>query len=296
MATSILDLKRRQASTLEAINRKIKEDDRGGQFPRDERYWQPLVDKEGNGLAVIRYLPAPDGEDDPYVRKFSHNFKGNSGKWYIENCLTTIGEKDPVAEYNSELWDTGVEANKNIARKQKRKLGFISNIQVIRHAARPEDEGKVFLFGYGKKIFDKLNDKMNPPEEDLAAVNPFDPWTGANFRLRICKVGDFRNYDNSQFDPAGPLGTDEQIEEIWRKCYSLKAEVARDKFKPYGELKKKLHEVLGLAASAEEPTEEAPAQESAPAAKVASEPAQIQASAGGEASQDLAFFENLAKN
>lgn len=245
---SFMDLKRNSASALTQLTEKLKEQNTSS-FERDARYWQPVVSKEGNGLAIIRFLPQPAGEDLPFVRKFSHSFKGPGG-WYIEKSLTTLGQKDPVGESNSKLWETEIEANREIARKRKRKLGFISNIQVLKHSARPEDEGKVFLFEYGKKIFDKINDKMNPPEElgeDVEAWNPFDFWTGADFILKIKNVAGFRNYDDSQFKPQSALhgGDDAKLEEVYNKLYSLSAEIAPDKFKTYEELEKKFLRVIG---------------------------------------------------
>jgi hypothetical protein len=218
-------------------------------FARDERYWKPELTKEGNGGAVIRFLPAPSGEEVPFVRKFSYGFKGPRGEWFIEMSPSTIGLPCPVMEYNSALWASGIEANKDVARRQKRRLGFISNILVLKHPARPSDEGKVFLFEFGKKIWDKLNDKMNPDDEEIEPVNPFDMWGGANFRLRIRQVEGFRNYDKSEFDPVSELADDDvERERIWKQAHSLQAEIAPSKFKSYDELKSKLGKVLGTGA------------------------------------------------
>jgi hypothetical protein len=255
---SFLDLKRNSASALTQLTDKLKEQ-RTSSFERDARYWQPVVSKEGNGIAVIRFLPAPEGEDLPFVQKFSHSFKGPGG-WYIENSRTTINEKDPVAESNSKLWETEVESNRDIARKRKRKLGFVGNILVLKHTARPEDEGKVFLYGFGKKIFDKLNDKMNPSEETgETPFNPFDFWNGADFILKIKNVATFRNYDDSQFKAQSPLfdGDDAKLEAIYKQLYSLKAEIAPDKFKSYEELEKKFLRVIGETGSRVEPRQQA---------------------------------------
>lgn len=241
------DLKRGGQSQIEKLNEETAKFKTGG-FSRDERYWTPEIDKSGDGGAVIRFLPAPAGEDIPFVRRFSYGFKGPSGKWFIENSPTTIGKACPVAELNSSLWESGSEENKEIARKQKRRLHYIANIYVVRHKARPSDEGKVFLYSFGQKIFDKLQDKMNPDEDDRKPMNPFDLWTGANFRLKVANVAGFRNYDKSEFDPVEPLSADDaELERIWRQCHSLKAEVAEDKFKSYKELKEKLNQVLGYA-------------------------------------------------
>ena len=220
-----------------------------GDKKSDDRFWYPNVDKAGSGYAVIRFLPAPGDEDLPFVRIFEHGFKGPTGSWYIENSLTTIGKQDPVGEYNSQLWNSGLDSDKEIARAQKRKLGYISNIYVITDQLNPENEGKVFLFKYGKKIFDKLNDAMNPQFPDQEPMNPFDLWAGANFKLRIRNVEGYRNYDQSQFAAPGPLADDEMMETIWKKTHSLQAFLDPSNFKSYDELKAKLNRVLGLDGS-----------------------------------------------
>lgn len=210
----------------------------------DDRFWTPTVDKAGNGYAVIRFLPAPPDEDVPFIRIFDHGFQGPGG-WYIENSLTTLGKNDPVSEHNSNLWNSGIEANKDIARKQKRRLHFISNIYVIQDSGNPENEGKVFLYKYGKKIFDKLNEAMNPQFADEEAVNPFDLWSGANFKLKIRNVEGYRNYDKSEFEKAAPLKDDDSLlEQIWKKEYSLNAFLDPSNFKSYDELKERLAKVL----------------------------------------------------
>lgn len=212
----------------------------------DDRFWKPSVDKAGNGQAVLRFLPAPPGEELPWVRVFDHGFQGPSGKWYIENSLTTINKPDPVGELNSELWNSGIEANKEIARKQKRRLSYISNVLVIRDPANPENEGKVFLYKYGKKIFDKVKDVMQPTFEDEKPVNPFDLWEGANFKLRIRQVEGYRNYDKSEFDGPSPLSEDDaELERVWKQAHSLAAFLDPSNFKSYDELKAKLNAVLG---------------------------------------------------
>ena len=216
----------------------------------DTRFWQPSVDKSGNGMAVIRFLPAPplDGDDSlPWVRLFSHGFQGPGG-WYIENSLTTLNQKDPVSEYNSVLWNSGVEANKEIARKQKRKLSHISNILVVSDPSNPENEGKVFLYKYGKKIFDKLSEAMNPEFQDETAINPFDFWEGANFKLKIRKVEGYRNYDKSEFASPEALydGDEAKLKKIFDQEYSLQEFVSPGNFKSYDVLKTRLNKVLGL--------------------------------------------------
>ena len=216
----------------------------------DDRFWYPNVDKAGNGYAVIRFLPAPGEEDVPFIRMFEHGFKGPTGSWYIENSLTTIGKVDPVGELNTQLWNSGLDSDKEIARKQKRKLNFISNVYVITDQQNPENEGKVFLFKYGKKIFDKLNEAMNPQFADEDAMNPFDLWAGANFKLKIRNVEGYRNYDKSEFGKAGPLNEDDsEMERVWKQGHSLQTFLAASNFKSYDELKVKLNKVLGVDGS-----------------------------------------------
>lgn len=230
--------------SLEELTKKIQTASGNENSGKDDRFWQPTVDKAGNGYAVIRFLPAPGDEDVPFIRVFDHGFQGPGG-WYIEKSLTTIGLNDPVSEYNSKLWNTGSESNKEIVRKQKRRLSFYSNIYVVTDSGNPENEGKVFLFKYGKKIFDKLNEAMNPQFADEEAVNPFDLWAGANFKLKIRQVEGYRNYDKSEFDKAGPLSDDdEELERIWKKEYSLQEFHAPSNFKTYEELKRRLSVVL----------------------------------------------------
>lgn len=211
----------------------------------DERFWKLECDKAQNGYAVIRFLPAPDGEDLPFAKIYSHAFQGPGG-WYIENNLSTIGQKDPVGELNSQLWNNGTDAGKEIARKQKRKLTYISNIYVVKDPANPQNEGKVFLFKYGKKIFDKIMEAMQPEYEDDTPIEGFDFWKGANFKLKAKNVAGYRNYDSSEFAAVGPLlSDDDAMEAVWSKEYSLAELVAPDKFKSYDELKKRLDYVLG---------------------------------------------------
>lgn len=216
----------------------------------DTRFWKPTVDKAGNGYAVIRFLPAPEGEDVQFVRVWDHGFQGPGGQWYIEKSLTTIGQKDPVSEHNTELWNSGIEANKDTVRKQKRRLSYYSNIYVVKDPSNPENEGKVFLYKYGKKIFEKLNDACNPEFEGETAINPFDFWEGANFKLKIRKVEGYRNYDKSEFDVPSALSEDDAaLEKIWKQQYKLAEFVDPSNFKTYDELKTKLHRVLGLNGS-----------------------------------------------
>ena len=216
----------------------------------DTRFWQPEVDKAGNGMAVIRFLPAPavDGDDAlPWVRTFSHGFQGPGG-WFIDNCLTTLNEKCPVCEHNNTLWNSGIEANKEIARKQKRKLSYVANILVVSDPTNPSNEGQIRLYKFGKKIFDKITEAMNPEFADETPVNPFDLWEGANFKLKIRNVEGYRNYDKSEFATPGAVldGDDAKLEELWKKEYSLKEFTEKKQFKPYDQLKSRLDKVLGF--------------------------------------------------
>jgi len=216
----------------------------------DDRFWQPTADKAGNGMAVIRFLPAPetDGDDAlPWVRVFSHGFQGPGG-WYIEDCLTTIDGKCPACEHNSTLWNSGIEANKDIVRKQKRRLNYIANVLVVSDPAHPENEGQIKLYKFGKKIFDKLTEAMNPQFEDEKPINPFDFWEGANFKVKIRMVEGYRNYDKSEFaDPTELFdGNDEKLEALWKKEYSLKEFTDKEKFKSYDQLKVRLDKALGF--------------------------------------------------
>ena len=215
----------------------------------DDRLWKLDCDKSGNGYAVIRFLPAPEGEDLPFIKVYSHAFQG-SGGWLIDNCLTSLNQKCPVCEHNSGLWNSGIDANKEVARKQKRKLTYMSNIYVVKDPSNPENEGKVFLFKYGKKIFDKISEAMQPEFEDEQAIDPFDFWGGANFKLKAKNVAGYRNYDSSEFAPAGALlNDDDALEAIWKKQYSLAEFLTPSEFKTYEELKKRLNSVLGNKSS-----------------------------------------------
>ena len=211
----------------------------------DERLWKPEVDKTGNGYAVIRFLPSPEGEEIPWAKMYSHAFQGPGG-WYIENSLTTTGGKDPVSEHNRELWNSGNESDKDVVRRQKRKLSYYANIYVVKDPTNPANEGKVFLYKFGKKIFDKVMEAMQPEFEDESPINPFDFWQGANFKLKIVKKDGYWNYDKSEFDTVSPLLDDEDaLEALWKKQYSLVALTAADQFKSYDDLQKRLKYVLG---------------------------------------------------
>ena len=298
MNTSFADLKRSRKSLYDKIVTETNKMQSGGnQGGADTRFWQPEVDKAGNGYAIIRFLPAPKGEDLPWVRLFSHGFQGPGG-WYIENSLTTLNEKDPVGEYNSTLWNRGDEAGKEQARKQKRRLNYISNIYVVKDPSNPQNEGKVFLYKFGKKIFDKINDLMNPEFEDEAAINPFDFWEGANFKMKIRNVEGYRNYDKSEFDSASALlDEDDELERIWGTQYSLQEFLDRKNFKSFAELQTKLNRVLGATAvssTAEEVDEDVfsePHQTAAPKAEETETPWSEESS-----DDSLDFFKQMAED
>ena len=252
MSSSFSQLKQSSNSSLDNLSKELTKLNESASNPgQDDRYWKLTVDKAQNGHAVIRFLPASQGETVPWVRMWSHGFQGPGG-WYIENSLTTLGQKDPVSEYNTKLWNSGVDSDKEVARKQKRKLQYIANIFVVSDPANPDNEGKVFLFKFGKKIFDLINDKMNPEFDDETPVNPFDLWNGCNFRLRARKVAGFRNYDKSEFDSQTALADDDaELERIWNTQYSLEELVAPDQFKSYDELKTRFETVIGAGGGME---------------------------------------------
>ena len=241
---------KRQSGNLDKLKTAVEALSSKEENTKSENFWKPEVDKAGNGMAVIRFLPAPevDGDDAlPWVKSFTHGFQGPGGQWLIDECLTTKGQSCPICDHNSGLWATGIEANKNIVRNQKRKLSYIANIYVVSDPKHPENNGQVMLFKFGKKIFDKITAAMNPEFEDEEAINPFDLWKGANFKLKIRKVDGYQNYESSSFDSSGPLSDDDsELEAIWKKEFSLKEQIADSKFKSYEELQTRLNKVLGL--------------------------------------------------
>jgi hypothetical protein len=245
---SFANLKKNRSKSLENLSQQLdKMASKGYSDPLKEKYWSPTRDSAGNGFAIIRFLPAPAEEDMPFVRIWDHGFQGTGG-WYIEKSLTTLGQDDPVSKFNGQLWNSGNDKDKEQARKQKRRLKYHSNILVIKDSANPENEGKVFLFAYGKKIFDKLNDLMNPQFEDETPVNPFDFWTGANFRLKIRMVEKYPNYDKSEFDTPSELfdGDEDKLEEVYNQLHSLQELIDPKQFKTYAELEAKLHRAMGV--------------------------------------------------
>ena len=263
----------------------------------DDRFWKPTRDKAGNGYAVVRFLPAAEGEDLPWVRYWDHGFKGPTGLWYIENSLTSIGQNDPVSEHNSLLWNSGREEDKQIARDRKRRLHYVSNVLVISDPSNPQNEGKVFLYQYGKKIFDKIMEAMQPAFEDETPINPYDFWEGADFKLKIRKVEGWVNYDKSEFSSPSSLyeGDESRLQDLYGKLYPLQSFLEPNNYKSYDELKAKFNRVLGIeadidpmpAAMDSAPTEAAPAMETATAEALGtSEPAE---------DDTLSYFAKLAK-
>ena len=263
---------------------------------QDDRLWKPELDKTGNGYAVLRFLPAPQKEEMPWARVWSHAFQGPGG-WYIENSLTTLGQKDPVSEENTILWNTGVDSDKEIARKRKRKLSYYSNVYVVSDPKHPENEGKVFLFKFGKKIFDKITEAMQPAFEDEKPINPFDFWEGANFKLKIRKVDGFWNYDKSEFEAVSPITTDDEvIKGIWNKQYPLKPFLEAANFKSYDELKEKFNRVVAGSKNTETASEIdlPPTTSSAPATAAAS--VTSNEASGVEDDDTLSYFSKLAED
>ena len=282
MTFQTLKQSRSNFSSLQKELEKIKSPETSNYNKNDERFWRPELDKVGNGYAVIRFLPAPKSEEVPWVRIFNHGFQGPGG-WYIENSLTTLNKKDPVSEANSALWNSGVEANKELARKRKRRLTYISNIYVVSDSKNPQNEGKVFLYKFGKKIFDKITDRMNPQFEDEKPVNPFDFWEGANFKLKIRKVEGFTNYDKSEFDNPDALlkGDDKELEKVYNQQHALQAFADPSNFKTYEDLKARFDKVVG----GETPTTTA-AESTTTTTKIKRD--------DDEEDVDMSYFQNLA--
>ena len=290
--SSFANLKRNRSSLdklTKAIEASTQSNSEAGSKD-DTRFWQPQVDKAGNGMAIVRFLPAPSVDGDealPWVRVFSHGFQGPGG-WFIDNCLTTLNEKCPVCEHNNTLWNSGIEANKDIARKQKRKLSYVANILVVSDPSNPENEGQVKLFKFGKKIFDKITEAMNPEFADETPVNPFDMWEGANFKLKIRNVEGYRNYDKSEFADKSALfdGDDDKLEELWKSEFSLKEFSEKKNFKSFEQLKTRLDKVLGF--------------EGTPAPKTKAESTVIEEDdvpsfSNSEDDEDLDYFKSLAE-
>ena len=291
---SFADMKKKRGDKLQTLLKETaKLNTPTGHQGDDDRFWRPELDKSGNGMALVRFLPAPEGEDLPWARSWNHGFQGPGG-WYIENSLTTLGQKDPVSEHNSQLWNSGIEANKEIARKQKRRLTYVSNVLVIKDPTNPQNEGQVRLYKYGKKIWDKLNDQMNPEFEDETPLNPFDLWEGANFKLKIRKIDGFSNYDKSEFESTTPLDEDDsKMEEIWKTEHSLSEFTDPKNFKTYTELKEKLDRVLGITTGTAE-RDDVPF-DGGKSFTQSFTPAQSTATAETDSPEELSYFSKLAE-
>ena len=295
-----------KANRAAAIGKLVQEAEKvGGSSKKsygDDREWKPQVDKTGNGYAVIRFLPVKDGDDLPWVRYWDHGFQGPTGRWYIEKSLTSIGKDDPVSEINSRLWNTGNESDKDTARARKRRLHYVSNILVVSDPANPENEGKVFLYKYGKKIFDKIMDLMQPQFQDETPVNPFDFWEGANFKLKIRNFEGYRNYDKSEFDGQSALfnGDEDQLREVYDKLYGLSEFTDPASYKSYDDLKRKLIEVLGAEEVNGVQVLTEPSAPTAPKVEEAVEPVSQEASSDDDADDDddesLSYFAKLANS
>lgn len=312
------EMRKNAGNSAEKLAAKMAEGEKfeGG---ADNRYWTLTTDPSGTGSAVIRFLPQSPGEDDfaPYVKIWSHGFKGPTGQWYIEKSLTTIGKPDPVSEHNQKLWATETKENRDLASKRKRRLRYVANIYVIKDPLKPENEGKVFLFSFGQKIMDKIKDLLKPEFDDQPSVNAFDMWTGANFRLRAKKVGDFPNYDASDFAAAGPLlDDDEALETIWNAQYKLQEEIAASQFKSYDELKTRFYQVIcedpegtpagqgrsarkrneAVSESDDYGREDAPTQGAKKTTASFANKAKPQAAAAEEDDEDMKWFQNLEQD
>jgi len=289
-------LKKKSQANIDTLSKEIDKISKGSESYKDDRFWTAERDKSGNGYAVIRFLPPPQNEDVPWARLFSHGFQGKGG-WFIENCPTTLGLPCPVCEGNNELWNSGVESDKEIARQRKRKLSYISNIYVVSDPTNPQNEGKVFLYKYGKKIFDKISEVMKPQFEDETPMNPFDYWSGANFKLKIRTVQGYVNYDKSEFDSPSELldGDDKSLEKLWNSQYSLKEFIEPSQFKSHEELSEKFQRVIsgslsgGKSSITEEDDYAAVAASSSKAKKEVFEP-----SNGNDEDDDaMSYFEKL---
>lgn len=308
---SFADLKKNRSANqiahLQSQAAKAAGNGGGEKSYKDDTLWSPTVDKAGNGYAVIRFLPAPKGEELPWVRYWNHGFKGPTGKWYIENSLTSIGQKDPVAELNSKLWNSGLDSDKELVRERKRRLHYVANILVISDPSNPNNDGKVFRFKFGKKIFDKILDLMQPQFQDEKPVNPFDFWEGADFKLKIRNVEGYRNYDKSEFAAPTPLfgGDEGKLETVYNQLHSLAEFIDPKNYKSYDELSRKLMDVLGesgqVLTTAErtqlDETAPAPRRAVAEAAPMTARKAAIETDSGdeGEDSDTLSYFAKLAK-
>lgn len=297
-------LKKSSGSSLDKLTKAVEAMASNNQNDDSSEFWKPALDKSGNSFNIIRFLPTPpqDVEADglPWIKYFDHGFQGPTGLWYIEKSLSTIGQKDAVGEFNSELWNSGIEANKEQARKQKRRLHYVANIYVVKDGANPDNNGKVFKFTFGKKIFEKIMGAMKPQFEDETAIDPFDLWQGANFKLKIRKVDGYQNYDLSEWDsPSALLEDDDELEKVWKSQYSLLDIIDPKNFKSPAELEARLKRVLGIDQpktkfkTAEESTKARLEEDEIPSKELSPKPQKSVVIEDDEEESDLAYFESL---
>jgi hypothetical protein len=285
---SFADFKKRSKNSVSDLASKMEKMDEKKSY-KDDRFWKPELDKSSNGYAVIRFLPGPELDHLPFAKYYSHGFKGIGG-WYIENSRTTLGENDPVSEMNSQLWNSGIESDKDIARSRKRKTNYVSNIYIVSDPTNPENEGKVFLYRYGQRIFEKIKEATSPEFEDEVAIDPFDPSAGANFKLKVRKVAGYINYDKSEFSSAEAMfDSEEQIEAIWDKQIPLSEFTDASNYKSYDELKERLHKVIGNDIRSSAPVNNKTVEDTGSTATESSSN-----SSDNEASDALSYFEKLA--
>lgn len=294
--TSFSDYLNNRQSAFESVTAKLKQDTFQKTSNDDDKYWKPTMGKDGTGYAVIRFLPGKDVNASPWVKLYSHGFQGDTGRWYIENSLTTLGQADPVSELNTKLWNSGIESNKDVVRKQKRRTNYYANVLVLKDPENPSNEGQVKIYRFGQKIFDKLMEAMQPEFADEKAINPFDMIEGANFRIKLRTVAGYWNYDASAFENAGPVSEDEsKLEAIYNAQHDVQALVAPSEFKSYDELKAKLDEVLGSAPETAAPTETTYETKSEDFSAAFSEPTTATPSSNAVDDDSLEdYFKNLA--
>lgn len=247
-----------RGSNLQKVKEALDKMNKGGDSYKDGRMWTPTQDDAGNALAVIRFLPSLKADQLPWVKVYTHGFQGSTGRWYIEKCLTTIGADDPVCNYTRKLWNRGDDEGKELARKYKRKLSYYSNVLVVNDPKHPENEGKVFLFRYGAKIFAKITSMMMPELDSDPSVDVFDPDVGANFRLRVKRVAGYANYDDSAFQAPSPISKDDKVlDGILSAAYDLGEFLKPESYKSFDELDAKFHDVLQVEGKPETATREA---------------------------------------
>ena len=294
------DLKKKSKSGIDELIKKMDDQTKAKDGFKDDRLWRPEQDKSGNGFAIIRFLPTADGEDVPWAKVYNHAFQGPGG-WYIENSLTTIGQKDPVGELNNQLWNSGLESDKDLARVRKRKLTYISNVYIVSDPSNPQNEGKVFLYKYGVKIYEKIQEAMKPEFNDEEPINPFDFWKGANFKLKLVKKDGYWNYDKSEFAPSSALlEDDDELETIYKSLNNLNDFVSPSEFKSYEDLKKRLDYTLGIKGTPKfQDPETIDEEEEVEVSRPAKETTSVRSSASSDDEDEddaLSYFQKLASD